>query len=48
MLKWYQETENQHDVFVASRIRLVRNLTHCPFPVKLSGEERKKLAEKLE
>ncbi len=48
MLKWYQETENQHDVFVSSRIRLVRNLMHYPFPVKLSGEGRKELAGKLE
>ncbi|MCI8505137.1 MAG: ATP--guanido phosphotransferase [Lachnospiraceae bacterium] len=47
MLKWYQETENQHDVFVASRIRLVRNLEHYPFPVKLSDESRKELAKKL-
>ena len=38
MLKWYQETEDQHDVFMAGRIRLVRNLAHYPFPVKLSGE----------
>lgn len=48
MLKWYQETENQHDVFVASRIRLVRNLTHYPFPVKLSDEGKRELAGKLE
>ncbi|MCI8466406.1 MAG: ATP--guanido phosphotransferase [Lachnospiraceae bacterium] len=48
MLKWYQETENQHDVFVASRIRLVRNLDHYPFPVKLSEEERVALTRKLE
>ena len=47
MLKWYQETENQHDVFVASRIRLVRNLAHYPFPVKLSEEGRRELSEKL-
>ncbi len=48
MLKWYQETENQHDVFVASRIRLVRNLEHYPFPVKLSDEGKRELAGKLE
>ncbi len=48
MLKWYQETENQHDIFVASRIRLVRNLKHYPFPVKLSGEDSAELLSKLE
>ena len=48
MLKWYQETENQHDVFVAGRIRLVRNLEHYPFPLKLSGEDAGELVGKLE
>ena len=47
MLKWYQETEDQHDVFMAGRIRLVRNLAHYPFPVKLSGEESAKLEGEL-
>ena len=41
MLKWYQDTENKHDVFLASRIRLVRNLEHYPFPEKLSEEDSK-------
>ena len=48
MLKWYQDTENQHDVFLASRIRLVRNLEHYPFPEKLSEEDSKELVGKLE
>ncbi|MCD2491810.1 ATP--guanido phosphotransferase [Lacrimispora sp. NSJ-141] len=48
MLKWYQETEDQHDVFLAGRIRLVRNLEHYPFPVKLTEEDGAELVEKLE
>ncbi len=48
MLKWYQETENRHDVFVAGRVRLVRNLEHYPFPLKLSGEDAGELVGKLE
>ena len=48
MLKWYQETERQHDVFVAGRVRLVRNLEHYPFPLKLSEEEGAELVRKME
>ncbi len=48
MLKWYQETEDQHDVFLAGRIRLVRNLEHYPFPVKLAEEDGAELVGKLE
>lgn len=48
MLKWYQETKGQHDVFMARRIRLVRNLKNYPFPVKLSEEDSRELVEKLE
>ncbi len=48
MLKWYQETEGGHDVFTAGRIRLVRNLEHYPFPVKLPEADGRELVEKLE
>lgn len=48
MLKWYQKADGQHDVFVAGRVRLVRNLEHYPFPVKLSEEEAAGLVGKLE
>ena len=48
MLKWYQKTEESHDVFVAERVRLVRNLAHEPFPVKLSEEEGKALLGRME
>ena len=48
MSKWYQDTEADHDVFTASRVRLVRNLEHYPFPVRLSEADGRELVEKLE
>ncbi len=48
MSKWYQDTEAGHDVFTASRVRLVRNLEHYPFPVRLSEADGRELVEKLE
>ncbi|MBQ9886206.1 MAG: ATP--guanido phosphotransferase [Lachnospiraceae bacterium] len=47
MLKWYEKTEGQHDVFVAQRIRLVRNIEHCNFPEKMSAQESRDLLEKM-
>ena len=47
MSKWYQDTEAGHDVFTASRVRLVRNLEHYPFPVRLSEADGRELVEKM-
>lgn len=47
-VKWYQETDRLHDVIVAGRIRLVRNLENCEFPGKLSAEDSLMILEKME
>ncbi len=36
MNKWYEKITDQSDIYVASRIRLVRNLREYPFPGRLS------------
>lgn len=41
MLKWYEETGNNSDVVVSSRIRLARNLSKYPFSAKLSQNKAK-------
>lgn len=47
MLKWYEKTESQHDIFVARRVRLVRNIEHCSFPARLDNEESRSLLDKM-
>lgn len=47
MLKWYERTDSQHDIFVASRVRLVRNIEHNSFPSRISSEECRKLLNKM-
>lgn len=48
MTKWYEETDQMHDVFVMKRLRLVRNIEGRVFPGRLSGEERLRLLGELE
>ncbi len=36
MNKWYEKITDKSDIYVASRIRLVRNLREYPFPCRLS------------
>lgn len=40
MNKWYEKSGTEGDVVVSTRIRLARNLKSCPFPVKMSQEQR--------
>lgn len=47
MLKWYEKTDSQHDVFVAQRIRLVRNVEHCNFPDRMSADECRSLLDRM-
>ena len=47
MLKWYEQAENQKDVFVSSRVRLVRNRKGTCFPGKLSRQEAESLREDM-
>lgn len=46
-MKWYEERSSEKDVIVASRIRLLRNLTDYVYPWKLKEEESEKLIAKL-
>lgn len=36
MSKWYEQITDKSDIYVASRIRLVRNLREYPFPCRLT------------
>lgn len=47
MLKWYEETGDNEDIVISSRVRLARNLSKYPFPAKLSKGQAKELLEEL-
>lgn len=47
MLKWYEETGDNRDVVISSRIRLARNLSSYPFSSKLSKEKSRQIVEEL-
>lgn len=47
MLKWYEETGDNEDIVISSRVRLARNLSKYPFPVRLSKAQAKGLLEEL-
>ena len=46
-MKWYEVTENAHDVVISSRVRLARNLEEFPFTSKLDHDASKAIVEKL-
>ena len=48
MTKWYEETDQLHDVFVMKRLRLVRNIADCIFPSRLSKEDREEMLQDME
>ena len=48
MTKWYEETDQMHDVFVMKRLRLVRNVAGHVFPGRLNAEERLAMLKELE
>ncbi len=48
MLKWYEESADNSDVVVSSRIRLARNLSKYPFSPKLSKSQSKEMIKELE
>lgn len=48
MKKWYEKASEQGDIYVASRVRLVRNLKEYVFPCKLSDEAKLDLTAKLQ
>lgn len=47
MVKWFEESGEQEDVVVSSRIRLIRNLCEYPFPVKMSSGDRHALVGRV-
>lgn len=47
MLKWFEETGDNEDVVISSRVRLARNLSNYPFPVRMSPEQSEQLVEEL-
>ncbi len=47
MLKWYEETGENEDVVISSRVRLARNLSKYPFPIRLSKEQAKNLLDEF-
>ena len=48
MTKWFEDTDQMHDVFVMNRLRLVRNVEGHIFPGRLSHEARSEMLEFLE
>lgn len=45
MMKWYEKSGQESDVVISTRIRLARNLSQYPFPVKMSSEQREKVEQ---
>ncbi len=48
MTKWYEETDQMHDVFVMKRLRLVRNIEGCIFPSRLEEADRQEMLADME
>jgi protein arginine kinase len=44
---WFGGKDHQHDVVIASRVRLVRNLTGKPFPERSGDTERREVREQI-
>ena len=45
--KWYQQSGEQGDVVISTRVRLARNLSGTPFPAGLTPERKREVAEKV-
>lgn len=46
-MKWYVKQGEQSDVVLSTRIRLARNLSDCPFPVRLDRAGKKQVCERV-
>lgn len=42
-MNWYQNTGNEGNIVLSTRVRLARNLKDYPFPSRLDGDARKKI-----
>lgn len=47
MNNWYSESGEGSDVCLASKIKLSRNISSIPFPIRMSDDARKSLCKKL-
>lgn len=45
MKKWYEKSGQEADVVISTRVRLARNLSDYPFPVKMTAEQREKVEQ---
>lgn len=45
--KWYEQSGDQGDVIVSTRVRLARNLKEYPFPCRLDSAQREEVAKKI-
>ena len=45
---WFGNKGNDNDVAVSTRVRIARNLSGYPFPGRLSAEQEKRSAQKLQ
>ena len=47
MSRWYLSPAEDNDVVISSRIRIARNLSGMPFPVRMSAQDRQSLNERV-
>jgi len=47
MSRWYLSPAENNDIVISSRIRIARNLTGMPFPVRMSAQDRQSLNERV-
>lgn len=45
MMKWYEKSGQEADAVISTRVRLARNLSEYPFPVKMTAEQREKVEQ---
>ncbi len=45
--KWYEQTGDQGDIVLSTRIRLARNVENLPFPNRLNSEKREELCNQI-
>lgn len=46
-LKWYQQSGNEGDIVISTRVRLARNLSDVPFPAGLTPERKREVASRV-
>ncbi len=46
-MNWYRNKGNEGDICLSTRVRLARNISQYPFPIRLSPEQKKEVGEKV-